>query len=208
MALRVPEPVAPVHALLSLLGGDGAGNGSSGIAHNRVDIFPCPLARRGVDTAALSRTLVSLTQALVKFDRDPSTRSSTAPPVRKLFRAALDPASSEALASSPALWTSFLAFELAELERARLSAAAKSVDAAASRVRDVYLQGLVRLPWHKDYMMLAFSPKVRDVMGDATLYDVTEILREKDLRCCCELPERPVVDSGVPDEDGDGDAVE
>ncbi|KAF2183653.1 DUF1740-domain-containing protein [Zopfia rhizophila CBS 207.26] len=128
---------------------------------------------------------------------------STAHSVRALFRRA---EASDVGSNSPALWKSHVLFEVAEAEKARARQATRSakrgkggmvgregkggigkeVDEAAGRVKDAFFRGLTRLPWCKEYMMLAFT-HLRDFLEEEELRRMYNVLVEKELRVYVDL---------------------
>jgi hypothetical protein len=60
------------------------------------------------------------------------------------------------------------------------------VHAAGDRVKHVYFQGLTRLPWCKEYMMLAFGD-LKDVLSEDEKERCVRLLFEKGIRLYCEI---------------------
>lgn len=124
---------------------------------------------------------------------------TTSHSIRALYKRATKPDASGA--HSPALWMSYLRFELDELEKARAKGVDKRprkddrkrtwenrVDDAELRVKEIFFAGLRALPWCKDFIMLAFSDS-RDIFTEDELWKIYRAMQEKELRLYVELDE-------------------
>ncbi|KAH8728107.1 NRDE-2, necessary for RNA interference-domain-containing protein [Phaeosphaeriaceae sp. PMI808] len=122
---------------------------------------------------------------------------STSHSIRALYKRATEAEASGA--HCPALWGSYLRFELAQLDLERVKAAGKRprkdgktrtwqgrLEEAESRVKDIFYQGLRSLPWCKDFMMLAFA-ETSSVLVEEELWKVYRVMQEKELRVYVEL---------------------
>jgi hypothetical protein len=124
--------------------------------------------------------------------------ASTSHSVRALFRKA----EANAGAHSPALWRLHVLFELQQHQEAVIKhplnkkprrdgkkrTAELVLEESAKRVRDVFFQGLTKLPWCKEYMMLAFG-QLGDVLRREDKRRVYRLMVEKELRIYAELDE-------------------
>lgn len=117
--------------------------------------------------------------------------------VRALYEDAVE---SVAGWNSLALWRSFVEFEIDASLRNRnipMKSSEKSSKASQhrerghlgpkyrhpmARAKEIYFRGLSRLPWCKEYMMMAFSTHFQDVMTVEELRRVWNVMGEKELR--------------------------
>ncbi|OAL44414.1 DUF1740-domain-containing protein [Pyrenochaeta sp. DS3sAY3a] len=122
--------------------------------------------------------------------------SSTSNAIRALYKRATNTSG----AHCPALWKAYVRFEFAELrrEQARFLPLQKPrkgekkgqwedrVQEAENRVKESFDDGLKKLPWCKDFIMLAFTElgEVFDKSKKLSLYD---IMHEKELRLYIKL---------------------
>jgi hypothetical protein len=121
---------------------------------------------------------------------------STSHSIRALYKRATNPDSSGT--HCPALWSSYVRFELAQLHLERGKTAGKKpgkdkkrtwesrLDEAEVRVKETFYQGLRSLPWCKDFMMLAFT-EAGSVFTEEELWKVYRVMQEKELRLYVEL---------------------
>jgi hypothetical protein len=122
---------------------------------------------------------------------------STSHSIRALYKRATHADSSGA--HSAMLWTSYLRFELAQLGIERDKCIHKKLGKdgkkrtwetrlgdAEVRVKETFYQGLRRLPWCKDFIMLAFT-EARSVLGEEEMWKVYRVMQEKELRVYIEL---------------------
>jgi hypothetical protein len=122
---------------------------------------------------------------------------STSHSIRALYKRATNADASGA--HSPMLWTSYLRFELAQLEIERAKTIGKKpgkdgkkrtwenrLQEAETRVKETFYQGLRSLPWCKDFIMLAFT-EARTVFGEEEMWKVYRVMQEKELRVYIEL---------------------
>jgi hypothetical protein len=123
---------------------------------------------------------------------------STSHSIRALYKRATHSESSGT--HSPALWTSYLRFEIAQMqsERAKTKDRRRGVDGkkrtwerrlaeTEERVKETFYAGLRSLPWCKDFIMLAFEDATRSVFGEEELWRVYRVMQEKELRVYVEL---------------------
>jgi hypothetical protein len=102
-------------------------------------------------------------------------------------------------AHSPVLWASYLRFEIAQLELERAKSQDKKsgkdgkkrswesrLEEAEGRVKDIFYKGLRRLPWCKDFMMLAFT-EAKGVFEEEELGKVYGVMMEKEIRLYVEV---------------------
>jgi hypothetical protein len=102
-------------------------------------------------------------------------------------------------AHSPVLWTSYLRFEIAQLELERAKSKDKKsgkdgkkrswesrLEEAEGRVKETFYEGLRRLPWCKDFMMLAFT-EAKGVFREEELEKVYGVMMEKEIRLYVEV---------------------
>ncbi|KAF2274765.1 DUF1740-domain-containing protein [Westerdykella ornata] len=123
------------------------------------------------------------------------TAGSTSHSVRALFRKA---EATEA-GHSPALWYSYILFEVREYnaesrkrpfqgprrDRKR-SKHETLLEESHRRVRETFFLGLTHLPWCKEYMMLAFT-LLKDFLDDEEKKKVYNVMIEKELRIYVEV---------------------
>jgi hypothetical protein len=122
---------------------------------------------------------------------------STSHSIRALYKRAINTGSSGA--HSPILWTAYLRFEFAQLELERAKCIQKKpgkdgkkrtwesrLDDAETRVKETFYQGLRRLPWCKDFMMLALT-EAHSVFSEEEMWKVYRVMQEKELRVYVEL---------------------
>ncbi|KAF2727088.1 DUF1740-domain-containing protein [Polyplosphaeria fusca] len=134
-------------------------------------------------------------------------RGSTTQSIRELYRKAENGAS----AYSPAIWTSHVLFELADLRREKERNPNKPRDKAGGkpekrkvnlrmedcyhRVKDTFFRGMRQLPWSKDFMMLAFTHLMEEkILTEEELREVYNVMVEKELRMHVELEDGLVED--------------
>lgn len=124
---------------------------------------------------------------------------STSHSIRALYKRATHPDASGA--HSPALWSSYLRFEVVQLRLQRTKSVSEKsskdghkrgwesrLEEAEGRVRDVFFAGLRCLPWCKDFAMLAFGMgDVRGVLGEEGLARVYGVMEEKEMRVYVEV---------------------
>lgn len=102
-------------------------------------------------------------------------------------------------AYSPALWGNYLRFEIAqyELEKEKVKGQSKGkdgkkrgwelrLDEAQIRVKETFYAGLTRVPWCKDFIMLAFT-EVSEVFREEELKKVYGVMVEKEVRLYVEI---------------------
>lgn len=124
---------------------------------------------------------------------------STAHSIRALYKRAT--ASDATGSHCPALWISYIEFEISQLrhEAARSNGKSRGKDIkkgkwaerlgeAEIRVKETFYTGLKKLPWCKDFVMLAFTV-ADDVFGDEEKWRLYGLLQEKELRVYTELEE-------------------
>lgn len=122
---------------------------------------------------------------------------STSHSIRAFYQRATATESSGA--HSPALWTKYLRFEIAQLniERARTKGKKRGKDGkrrtwesrladAETRVKACFYAALRSLPWCKDFIMLAFT-ELGDVFDEEELWKVYRVMQEKELRLYIEM---------------------
>jgi hypothetical protein len=124
--------------------------------------------------------------------------ASTSHSVRALFRKA----EANVGAHSPALWRQHVLFELQQHREAvakrplnkrprrdgKKTTAELVIEESAERVRDTFFEGLTKLPWCKEYMMMGFV-ELGDVLGREDKRRVYRLMVEKELRIYVELDE-------------------
>lgn len=99
----------------------------------------------------------------------------------------------------PALWGMYLGFELEQLRKEQISRPNKRprkdgkkskweirIDEAAERVKETFYAGLKRVPWCKNFLMLAFT-EAREVFSKEELWRLHGVMVEKELRLYTEL---------------------
>ncbi|KAF2756798.1 DUF1740-domain-containing protein [Pseudovirgaria hyperparasitica] len=102
---------------------------------------------------------------------------STAYSVRAAFeRAVLQPH----VQSNASLWTSYVMFET-------LEAGKSHTKDARDRVKGVFFRGMFCIPWCKSYMMLAFAPELKGLIGVEDLRKVWRVMGEKQIRVFVDL---------------------
>jgi tetratricopeptide (TPR) repeat protein len=135
----------------------------------------------------------------IHFETLRSEIASTSNSVRALFRKA----EVNVGAHSPALWRRHLLFELQQHQEAvakrplnkrprrdgKKRTAELVLEESARRVRDTFFEGLTKLPWCKEYMMMGFG-ELGDVLGSEDKRRVYRLMLEKELRIYVELDER------------------
>ncbi|KAH7389981.1 NRDE-2, necessary for RNA interference-domain-containing protein [Pyrenochaeta sp. MPI-SDFR-AT-0127] len=122
---------------------------------------------------------------------------STSHSIRALYKRATDATG----AHSPALWEAYLQFEIGQLQQEQMKWMNKKarkdgkkakwevrVDEAQQRVKETFHSGLQKLPWCKDFVMLAFT-KASHVFDDQETCRLYRIMQEKELRLYVELDE-------------------
>ncbi|KAF3033246.1 hypothetical protein E8E12_001330 [Didymella heteroderae] len=124
---------------------------------------------------------------------------STAHSIRALYARATS--GDAGAAHSPSLWAMWLRFEMAQLRAARDTPANRRprrdggkskwqtrVEEHVTRVRAAFYEGLKRVPWCKDFVMLAFTD-AREVFTDEELMRLYGVMAEKEHRLYVELEE-------------------
>ncbi|KAF1844439.1 DUF1740-domain-containing protein [Cucurbitaria berberidis CBS 394.84] len=125
---------------------------------------------------------------------------STAHSIRALYKRAVDGTG----AHCPALWKAYIHFELEQLRLEQVRRPDKKerkdakkgrgkdrVEEAGGRVKETFYQGVRRLPWCKDFIMLAFTD-ARGVFTEEELWRLYRVLMEKELRLYVDLVEPDV----------------
>jgi hypothetical protein len=133
----------------------------------------------------------------IRFEELRGEIAATAHSVRAVYKRATHADSSGA--HSPVLWTSYLRFELKQLELERAKTRDRRpgkdgkkrswesrLEEAENRVKETFYEALRRMPWCKDYMMLAFT-EVRRVFGEEDLAKVYGVMMEKEIRVYVEV---------------------
>jgi hypothetical protein len=125
---------------------------------------------------------------------------STSHSIRALYKRAV--AVDSTGAHCPALWSSYLDFEIAQWQRERTRSANKRpssskdgkkrtwetrLEEAQMRVKDAFYQGLRHLPWCKDFIMRAFTTDAMRVSAEEELWKIYHVMQEKELRVYVEL---------------------
>ncbi|CCT61182.1 hypothetical protein IAQ61_004997 [Plenodomus lingam] len=99
------------------------------------------------------------------------------------------------------LWIAYLEFEHKQLlkEEARMTKRSKKdggrdycadrVRTAMHRIKEAFHNGLSRLPWCKDFIMLAFSPDFERVFEDEEKWKFYKSMHEKEIRLYVDLDE-------------------
>ncbi|KAF2714919.1 DUF1740-domain-containing protein [Pleomassaria siparia CBS 279.74] len=120
---------------------------------------------------------------------------STSHSVRALFKKA----EAGVGAHSPALWRGHVLFELEQAQKEREKRPAKKprhdgkkrkdetlLEESFRRVKDTFFEGLTKLPWCKEYMMLGFT-HLGDLLGEEDKRKVYNVMMEKELRIYVDL---------------------
>ncbi|KAF2120310.1 NRDE-2, necessary for RNA interference-domain-containing protein [Lophiotrema nucula] len=121
---------------------------------------------------------------------------STTHSVRALFKKAEE----DVGAHCPGLWTSHVLFELEQAKMGREKRPNKKprkdgskrkeetrLEEAQRRVKETFFMGMQRLPWCKDFMMLAFTHLKEGILTREELRKVYNVMVEKELRLYVEL---------------------
>ncbi|EUC45649.1 hypothetical protein COCMIDRAFT_94969 [Bipolaris oryzae ATCC 44560] len=122
---------------------------------------------------------------------------STQHSIRALYKRAVEGSAK----NCPALWKSYINFELAQLRRLRDSRQLQNkkprrdgkkskvevrLEEARQRVKDTFYAGLRNLPWCKEVAMLAFG-EAGGLFGDEEKWRVVRVLVEKEMRVFVEV---------------------
>jgi hypothetical protein len=133
----------------------------------------------------------------IHFEKGKGDTGATSHSVRSLYKRSTHPDSSAA--HSPALWNSYLDFEIEQLRSERASmmgrrqgeernrAWEKRLDEAGSRVKEVFYQGLRAVPWCKDFYMRGFNRDFKDILGEEGMRRVYGVMGEKEMRIYVEV---------------------
>jgi hypothetical protein len=122
---------------------------------------------------------------------------STSHSIRALYKRATGSTG----AHCPAMWVAYIYFELAQLEMARRKGVHEKgkprkdgkkrawdtrLEEAEARVKETFYEGLRKVPWCKDYVMLVFT-NASSVFTEEELLNVYRVMEEKELRVYVEL---------------------
>ncbi|KAF2845235.1 DUF1740-domain-containing protein [Plenodomus tracheiphilus IPT5] len=146
---------------------------------------------QGAEETSVAGWLFAIHYELQKGDIAGSTSHS----VRALFHRATAAIGQHC----PALWISYLRFELTQFreEQARSLKRTKKEDgkdyhtnrvrAAKQRIRESFQHGLTELPWCKEFVMLPFSPEFDGAFEDVEKSKFYRVMQEKEIRLYIDL---------------------